>query len=613
MIPDDVVDRVRVEADPVAIIGEFVKLKRVGSSFRGPCPFHHGKGDNFSISPRGGYKCFVCGETGDVFTFVQKQVGLDFVESVKWVGAKVGIEVRDVQRVREERDPREPLYEVLAAAAEYFQQQLWDAPDAEPARQYLAQRALGDAVARQVGLGWASRDPIALRDHLRALGHDDARQLEAGLLVVREGETEPRPRFRGRLIFPIHDVQGRAIAFGGRVIGQGEPKYLNSPETPVFQKGRTLYGLHRAKHAIRKEERVLVVEGYFDAVRVAASGIECVVAPLGTALTDEQAKLMRRYTGTAYLLYDSDKAGLKATFRSGDELLRQGMRVLVVTLPNGEDPDSFARAKGRDGLEAQLAAAIDLFERKVQILERGGWFADLRRKRLAIDRLIPTIRAASDPLTRDLYLGRASEAAGIDRELLAREVAAVTDRPRRYGSAVAEAEPEGGPASARAPSPGRARAERRHASSQRTSLAERELVRTLVHFPQYVDEVAERLGAEDFHNAVLRRIFGAVLAAGAESGPAEWAEALGPAEVAELEALLAQQGGLEHPAAIVQSSVARLGQGRLITARLAEIDRELPLADGAQKDALIDEKQRLRRELGAMGIVRYKAFDSRRQ
>ncbi|HYD53176.1 MAG TPA: DNA primase, partial [Gemmatimonadaceae bacterium] len=444
MIPDEVVDRVRQEADPVAIIGEFVKLKRVGSSFRGPCPFHHGKGDNFSISPRGGYKCFVCGETGDVFTFVQKHVGLDFVEAVKWVGAKVGVEVHEVQRAREERDPREPLFEALAAAAEFFQRQLWDEPEAEPARRYLEQRDLSVDVARQVGLGWASRDPIALRDHLRALGHEDARQLEAGLLVVREGETEPRPRFRGRLMFPIHDVQGRVIAFGGRVIGLGEPKYLNSPETPVFQKGRTLYGLHRARHAIRKDERVLVVEGYFDAVRVAATGIESVVAPLGTALTDEQAKLMRRYAGSAYLLYDSDKAGLKATFRSGDELLRQGMRVLVVTLPAGEDPDTFARARGREGLEAQLAAAIDLFERKVQILERGGWFADLRRKRIALDRLIPTIRAAADPLTRDLYLRRASEAAGIDRELLAREVAAAPAGLRR--SRPLTGVPEGGSA-----------------------------------------------------------------------------------------------------------------------------------------------------------------------
>ena len=608
MIPDEVVEQVRDQADPVAVIGEYVKLKRVGSSFRGPCPFHHGKGDNFSISPRGGYKCFVCGETGDVFTFVQKQLGLDFVEAVKLVGAKVGVEVRDVQRPREEKDTRDPLFEVLAAAAEYFQRQLWHEPGGEEARGYLQQRELARATAENVGMGFAPREVDGMRAYLSSLGHDDARQLEAGLLVLREGETEPRPRFRHRLMFPIHDVQGRVIAFGGRVLGQGEPKYLNSPETPVFSKGRTLYGLHRAKHAIRRDDRVLVVEGYFDAVRVASTGAESVVAPLGTALTEEQARLMRRYTQNAYLLYDSDKAGLKATFRTGDELLRQGMRVFVVTLPGGEDPDTFARSAGRDGLENAIAGAIDVFERKVQILQRGGWFGDLRRKRAALDRLIPTIRATADPLTRDLYLGRAAEAAGIDRDLLSREVAA----------------PEQGGARSRRPPPGTEddaghgarstvrRVERRQGPS-RTSMAERELVRTLVHHPQFVDAIAERLGPEDFHNQSLRRIFVAVLGGGAESGPAEWAERLEPPEVAELESLLAQRGGLEDPAEIVRSSVARLGEGRQITARLAEIDRELPLATGEQKDALITEKQRLRAELGALGIVRYKAFDAHRK
>jgi len=617
MIPDDVVDRVREQADAVAVIGEFVKLKRVGSGFRGPCPFHHGKNDNFSISPRGGYKCFVCGESGDVFTFVQKQLGLDFVEAVKWVGAKSGIEVREVERVREQRDDREPLFEALAAAAEFFERQLWDEPEGEPARQYLESRSLARDVAVKGGLGFATRDPIALRDHLRALGHDDARQLEVGLLVQREDEREPRPRFRGRLMFPIHDAQGRVIAFGGRVIGPGEPKYLNSPETPVFSKGRTLYGLHRAKHAIRKEDRVLVVEGYFDAVRVASVGVENVVAPLGTALTEEQAKLMRRYTANAYLLYDSDKAGLKATFRAGDELLKQEMRVLVVTLPEGEDPDTFARRHGREGLDAHLSAAMDVFERKVQILERGGWFADLRRKRAALDRLIPTIRATADPLTRDLYLGRASEAAGIGRDLLAREVEAAPEGPRRAPRATPV---HGQPGPDDAPLPegpddsrrgARWRGERRQPSFARTAMAERELVRTLLHFPQYLDQAAERLGVEDFRNPALRGIFGAMIAAGADAGPEQFADALDPSQTAELERLLGEPGGLEDPGAIVSSAVAKLGEGRQISARLAEIDRELPLADDAQQDLLIAEKQRLRNELVALGIARYKAVDAK--
>src|SRR5689334_3155655 len=206
MIPDDVVDRVREEADIVQIVGEFVKLKRVGNSYRGPCPFHQGTHNNFSVSPRGGYNCFVCHEKGDVFTFVQKRLGLDFVESVKWVGARAGVEVTEVQRRgTEDTDPREPLWEVNAAAAAFFEQQLREERVGVQAREYLASRGLGLDVAERFSLGFAPRDSGALRAHLNALGFDDQRQLAAGLLVLREQETEPRPRFRGRLMFPIFD------------------------------------------------------------------------------------------------------------------------------------------------------------------------------------------------------------------------------------------------------------------------------------------------------------------------------------------------------------------------------------------------------------------------
>src|SRR6476620_9358574 len=284
-----------------------------------------------------------------------------------------------------------------------------------------------------------------MRAYLNTLGFDDARLEEAGLLVTPEGTTEPRPRFRGRLMFPIYDIGGHVAGFGGRLLGPGEPKYLNSAESPVFTKGKLLYGLNWAKQAARRDERMLVVEGYFDAMRVIGAGVESVVAPMGTALTEDQAKLIRRYTDRVYLLYDSDKAGLKATFRSGDELLRQGAAVQVATLPEGEDPDSFVRAGGARALEAQLASSIDVFERKIQILERGGWFADLRKKRQALDRLLPTLRATSDPLTRDMYLGHASAAAGVTRELLERELTAPQrGRPGR-GVGTADAAARQGP------------------------------------------------------------------------------------------------------------------------------------------------------------------------
>src|SRR5687767_4985513 len=371
MIPDDIVERVRESADIVAIVGEHMKLKRVGNSFRGPCPFHQGKDPNFSVSPRGGYVCFVCHEKGDVFTFVQKRLGLDFVDAVKYVGGKSGVEVKDVARERQGPDPREKFWEINAAAAEYFRTTLWEGDLGSAARDYLVDRELDRETADRFGLGFAPRDPGLMRAHLEKLGFDETRQLESGQLHRREGEEELRPRFRNRLMFPIYDPQGRVIAFGGRVIGQGEPKYLNSAESPVFVKGTTLYGMNWAKNAIRRDERVLLVEGYFDAIRLMAAGLESVVAPLGTALTEPQGELLRKYTNTVFLLYDSDQAGLKATFRAGDILLKQGFKVHVVTFPEGDDPDTFVARHGKEKMEAQLASAIDVFERKIQILQRG--------------------------------------------------------------------------------------------------------------------------------------------------------------------------------------------------------------------------------------------------
>jgi DNA primase len=273
---------------------------------------------------------------------------------------------------------------------------------------------------------------------------------------------------------------------------------------------------------------MLVVEGYFDALRLIGAGIESVVAPMGTALTEEQAKLIRRYTSHVYLLYDSDKAGLKATFRSGDELLRQGASVQVVTLPEGEDPDTFVRTHGARGLEAQLATSIDVFERKIQILERGGWFADLRRKRQALDRLLPTLRATSDSLTRDMYLGHASAAAGVSREMLERELLAPAGTRR-----VARSDSPPAPRSEAIPSTGvdaqqaaamnlrlgdRRAGERRRAAQVSGAISERELLRMLIHVPSEFERVVESVGAENFRDPDVQAIFHAMTKHGPDAG-----------------------------------------------------------------------------------------------
>ena len=440
MISDETVDRVREAADIVQIIGEHVPLRRTGTDFRGPCPFHQGTHKNFSVSPRKGiYYCFVCHEGGDVFTFLQKRLGMDWPGAIRYVAEKVGIPIEEVQQRREGPHPDQPLWDLNAAVADWFRTLLWDDEEGRQARDYLALRRVSRETADRFGLGFAPRDGEALRRHFSALGYSDGQLLEAALLVARDEGGEPRARFRHRLMFPILDAAGHTVGFGGRLLGPGEPKYLNSSESRVFSKGKLLYGLHMAKHAIRRDDRVMVVEGYFDAVRLVSAGFDWVVAPLGTALTEQQGQILRRYARNAFLLYDSDRAGLKATFRSGDELLRHGMTVQVVTLPEGEDPDSFVDHRGAPALAAALGDAIDVFERKVQLLERAGWFADLRRKRRALDRLLPTIRATQDPITRDMYLTRASEAAGVSRDVLERELAATRDRARAVARPADEA------------------------------------------------------------------------------------------------------------------------------------------------------------------------------
>jgi DNA primase len=599
VIPDEVVEQVREAADIVGIIGEYVSLKRTGADFRGPCPFHQGTRRNFSVSPaKRMYHCFVCNESGDVFKFLTKRLGVDWPEAVRIVGEKAGIEVRDTKTKREGPDPREPFWEMNATAAEYFRQLLWDEEIGVPAREYLEEREISREVAEEFSLGFAPREIGLMRTYMNALGFDDARLLEAGLLVQPDQETEPRPRFRNRLIFPIQDFAGRHVGFGGRLLGPGDVKYLNSSESPVFTKGRLLYGLNRSRNAIRRADRALIVEGYFDAVRLMASGIEEVVAPLGTALTEMQAGLLRKYTRNVFLLYDSDAAGLKATFRAGDELLRQGMSVRVVTLPVGEDPDSFVRTRGPDALLGELETAIDVFERKIQILERGGWFGELQKKRRALDRLLPTIRASSDPIMRDLYLSRAAEVTGVNRQILLGEL----------GAGLPPATPARQPAAPRINLEVRARrGDRRARAHVRGASAERELIRAMLTQHARVESIAERIGPDTFRDERYRAIFSALLSAGDGASPADLASMLDAEAIEVAETLTEDRGALIDTQRTIDDSLAQL-EVRAMEERLAEIDGLLSLASVEEKTALEEERRKLVSLMRASGKMSFKAF-----
>ena len=609
MIPDENVERVREAADIVSVIGEYVQLKRSGNSFRGPCPFHHGTHSNFSVNPRGGYSCFVCGEKGDVFTFIQKYLGLDFVGAVKLVGEKSGVEVREVAGRREETDPREPYWEVNGAAAEFFQSQLRESPEGKMARDYLAGRGISPEDAARFGIGYAPRGD-ELRTRLAKLGFDERRQLTAGLLLTREDRPETRPRFKNRLIFPIWDAPGHIVGFGGRVMGTGEPKYLNSAESEVFSKRSLLYGLNWAKNAIRKADRVFIVEGYFDAIRLMLAGIEEVVAPMGTAMTEAQAALVRKYTRTAYLLYDSDSAGLKATFRSGDVLLAAGVSSRVVTLPDGDDPDTFTAKHGLAGLEHAITQSIDVFDRKVQILERAGFFADVRRKREALDKLLPTIRVTEDRLLRDLYISRTVEVSGVSREMLERELAETPRKPTFQSLPRAE-RGERDSSERAAEDPRVRRSDRRLDRVAKGVRAERELVRMLLHQRQFVEGVGEQIGGDAFIDPTYQRLFSELVTRGPDVSVEDLAAAVDLETAEILQQLLGEAGGLDRAEETVTGSVNSI-LARKADQRLSEIDRQLPGASPETKDVLIQEKRRLMGEIQSLGSPRWKGFNSPR-
>ncbi len=502
MIPEDVIEQVRDAADVIGIIGESVELRRTGADWRGPCPFHGGKNRNFAVIPKKGlFYCYKCHEAGDVFSYLMKRFGMDYPTAVRDVARRSGIVIPE-RTAQAGPDPNEPLYGAVAAAHDWFVRQLAELPEARAARDYLVARGVSAEQSAELLLGYAPRGSPTL-DALRTLGITDPVLLGAGLAARRE-DGSVVSRFRGRLIFPIHDQRGRVIAFGGRILGEGEPKYLNSPESDIFRKGRTLYNLHAAKHAIRKEGAVILVEGYFDVIRLVLAGVEHVIAPLGTALTHEQAALLKRFAPTAILLYDSDQAGLKATFRAGDELLRHEMRVRVATMPPGEDPDTLVQAGGAAALDPIIHDAVDLLERKIQLLERRGWFENLEHRRDALDRLLPTVRAAADPITRELYLSRVSERAGVEKRVLDAEL--VRSAPRSVGERSI-----GEPPPARAP---QSPVPREPALDARATNDEWQLLRILLLGEPWLGHARTNIGPELFRTPVARELYTAILAHG---------------------------------------------------------------------------------------------------
>ncbi len=493
MIPDRVVEEVRARADIVEIIGEFVQLKKVGKDYRGLSPFKKENTPSFFVVPaKAFFNDFSSGESGDVFGFLMKHQGMSFVDAVKFVGARSGVDVREVKRRDAGDDPWRPYYDASAFARAFFRERLWEWDGGQNAREYLEARGISQDVAERFGIGYAPGDWESLRDAASVHGVEEGILLELGLVKKSENGERVYDAFRNRIMFPIESVSGRVLGFGGRIIGKtgkGAPKYINSPESPIFHKGATLYGLGWARNHIRKGKAALLVEGFMDVVSLAAVDIGNAVATLGTSLTREHAQLLRSYTTQVRILFDSDPAGLRATFRTADILLSEGIRATVVTLPDGEDPDSLARSGGADAVLGHVDQAVDVLDRKIAMLEARDRFASIEQTRDALDRLLPTLRAVQDPRLRDIYVTRVAERTGVRVDTL---MAELREAPEVH---------ESRPMSRARPTNGRP-APRFHGLG-----VERQLILLLLAKRGLVERVGERIGAADLEETACRAIF----------------------------------------------------------------------------------------------------------
>jgi DNA primase len=423
-IPEEKIQEIRERLDIVEVVSSYLPLKRSGANHQGLCPFHGEKTPSFNVNaPRQIFHCFGCGVGGNVFSFLMRIEGLSFPEAVRRLGERVGVEVEEetLSPVEEKRrEEAERLVRINEVAADFYHRILLEEPEGAAARRYLRERGYNGEAARRFRLGYAPERWDALAKHLETKGFEPALVREKLGLVRpgRDGRSD-YDLFRRRLLFPISDSRGQVVAFGGRVLDDSLPKYINSPESPVYHKGRTLYGLYQAKEGMRQTGEGIVVEGYFDQMALDRAGFGNAVATCGTALTAEHARVLKRYAKRLLLLFDQDSAGQKATFRAMEALLPEGFAVAVVALEAGEDPDSFLRKRGTEAFRARMQGARPALEVFMEaVLAACGDSVEGRAR--AVEEFMDRLSLLPSDIERSLYRRLLSQRTGIEEDLLRR-------------------------------------------------------------------------------------------------------------------------------------------------------------------------------------------------
>jgi DNA primase len=427
-LPDDFVERVREHADIRRLVEGYIPLKKAGARWRALCPFHEEKTPSFYVSPvKGLFHCFGCGVGGDAFEFVKRVERVDFPDAVRLIAEKFGLPVPEARPRAAGRDDvaTNDIYDVYREAAAYYERQLWEEELGKIAREYLVSRGFGEEWARKAGLGYAPPGWENLAGHLRKKGLPPAIAEHAGLIrKSQRSEGSHYDTFRGRILFPIHTPSGKVVAFGGRTLTNApdEPKYVNSPEHPAFHKGRTLYGLYFSRAAVDQRKFAILVEGYFDWLRLMQEGVENVVASCGTGFTKDHAGLLRRYTGKVLVNFDGDAAGRKAAMSAVEALFEADLACAVLRLPEGMDPDDYVRAQGKAAYLQALQRAFPALDFLMEELSSRHNLSTPHGKTQALNDLLPYLARIPSAIERSEYLPRIRDRFGIADDLLLSEV-----------------------------------------------------------------------------------------------------------------------------------------------------------------------------------------------
>ena len=572
----DFVAAVRNAGDIVRLVSDYVPLKPAGRRLKGLCPFHHEKTPSFSVDPQMQlFYCFGCQAGGDAFKFVMLYEKLDFAEAVEFLAKRWGVPLPKASaRPGDDLKARQLL--INDAAATFFVSQWVDPSRGRPARAYIAKRGVSDEVAKRFSIGYAPESWDALGSALRSRGFKPTEILDAGLAVARKEGTGQYDRFRDRVIFPIQDVSGRTIAFGGRALGDSEPKYLNSPETVTYVKGENLFGLNLAKEAIRREGFAILVEGYLDLVVLHQAGFENAVASLGTALTPAQVKLLARFAERVVVSYDGDAAGQSATARSLELFLDRGFDVRVAEIPGGLDPDDFVRERGAPAYEALVRQAPGYLDFIVQQELAGRDLSRPEEQVAAINAILPKLARLESPVHRAAWAGRLADALRIDDDLLMQELR----------NALRNAKPG-----------------IRHRPTDQAPIRDVEgrLVRALLASDEARNRARALLGPSDLDGTRIAVIVGTILDLDAHDLPVDGPlviDALEDAADRELLTRIAFQE--ETPAGIdeVDGCLQMLKHGRL-KKESRDVLRSLDHADPGEAEALLGKAMKLARDMDA--------------